>query len=303
MAEKRRKEVLQRAGLTGTGDGVQASMICIPVNAARLMKAHSLESMCFRSSRLLLINLVTVTGKPGFKDYRTMLHLKSESDGDEENVERQPSVRQEVPSQEELARLEAQLEKCERARSAEFEYAQMKVAEENALARHHAALEKLADERANMNKAKEELKEVRGTQKRKPLQLKHDGKTMKELTDELKAHNQVVRELMNAVDMLREAAFEAKCRPDSGGVSLRRGTRRRSVGLREPPTVGDSHSGKGTQLTERQMVRLALAESFSDSVTVGHEEYPYRPWELMQEMLQKNADAVAGGEFFEWRAI
>eukprot|EP00965_Chrysotila_dentata_P202540 6181180-Pleurochrysis_carterae.AAC.3 len=51
------------------------------------------------------------------------------------------------------------------------------------------------------------------------------------------------------------------------------------------------------------MVRLALAESFSESVTVSHEEYPYRLWELMQEMLQKNADAVAGGKFFEWRDL
>eukprot|EP00965_Chrysotila_dentata_P048192 1598617-Pleurochrysis_carterae.AAC.1 len=65
----------------------------------------------------------------------------------------------------------------------------MKEVEENTFARHHAALKKIADERANMNKLKEELKEVDGMQKRKPLQLKHDGKTMMGLTDELKAHN------------------------------------------------------------------------------------------------------------------
>eukprot|EP00965_Chrysotila_dentata_P152814 5050839-Pleurochrysis_carterae.AAC.1 len=51
------------------------------------------------------------------------------------------------------------------------------------------------------------------------------------------------------------------------------------------------------------MVRLALAESFSESVTDGHEEYPYRPWQLMQKMLQKNSDAVAGGDLFEWRDL
>eukprot|EP00965_Chrysotila_dentata_P150702 4979085-Pleurochrysis_carterae.AAC.1 len=56
--------------------------------------------------------------------------------------------------------------------------------------------------------------------KRKQLQLKHDGKTMKGLTEELKAHNEVVRELMNAVDMLRDAAFEAKRR--AGLARLRR---------------------------------------------------------------------------------
>eukprot|EP00965_Chrysotila_dentata_P047661 1581026-Pleurochrysis_carterae.AAC.1 len=96
----------------------------------------------------------------------------------------------------------------------------MQEAEENTFARHHAALEKLADERANMSKAKEVLKEVEGMQKRKPLQLKHDGKTMKELTDELKSQTKVVRELMNAVDMLREVAFEAKSR--AGMARLRR---------------------------------------------------------------------------------
>eukprot|EP00965_Chrysotila_dentata_P053918 1788986-Pleurochrysis_carterae.AAC.1 len=57
-------------------------------------------------------------------------------------------------------------------------------------------------------------------QKRKPLQLKHDGKKMKGLTEELKEHNQVVPELMNAVDMLWDAAFEAKRR--AGLARLRR---------------------------------------------------------------------------------
>eukprot|EP00965_Chrysotila_dentata_P000359 12129-Pleurochrysis_carterae.AAC.1 len=61
--------------------------------------------------------------------------------------------------------------------------------------------------------------------------------------------------------------------PDSGGVPLWRGTRRRPVCLREQPVDREQpadagkHTWKGRQLTERRMVRLALAESFSESVT------------------------------------
>eukprot|EP00965_Chrysotila_dentata_P163615 5402613-Pleurochrysis_carterae.AAC.1 len=95
-----------------------------------------------------------------------------------------------------------------------------------------------------------------------------------------------------AVTTANKPGCRGKCKHEArgpmvrGGAALHRDARLRSDELRERTTGAGSQLGKGKQLsvTERQMVRLAFAESISKSVTAGHEEY-------------------LCGKFFKWRNL
>eukprot|EP00965_Chrysotila_dentata_P254976 6212056-Pleurochrysis_carterae.AAC.1 len=54
--------------------------------------------------------------------------------------------------------------------------------------------------------------------------------------------------------------------------------------------------GKGVHLKEQQQVNRAMLESKAASVEAGHEERPYRHWNLLEMLMHKKLATLAGEE-------